>query len=246
MTEEKGADSGDADMDSSSDLFPFMDEVEAALAELELKLANGAKLKPEHSSEIFELWLVNSSMSGLVHFDSRGEASNARRRLEKGADKSRRLLTELRALKRESPGTIDRLDNLVWSVFSRRFPAIDDDENELADKPVPIEWLVRTLNQILTFELKQVDEYFSEEWEARGRGADVLARKVAVSVAKTYLDLGNGQRPTFGVESHQSKPATPYTRAVDRIFKALDIKVGFRKPCKYVCDNLDALIEAGS
>ena len=56
-----------------SDLFSFMDEVKAALTEL----ADGPEPKPEHSSEILELWLVNSSMSGLMHFDSRGNSTKA-------------------------------------------------------------------------------------------------------------------------------------------------------------------------
>ncbi|MEO9875326.1 MAG: hypothetical protein ABJM26_04820 [Anderseniella sp.] len=232
-----------ASTDTDINLFPFMDEVKGALADLQIP--GGPKLESDHSSEILGLYLDNLQGLGTLVFESKGQAAKARRALEKCTDKSNRLVAELRTLKRASPDTIERLDRFAGIASAVHIQCRDDDSILDPELTLPIGKFTLLLNKILSLELDRVERYMEGKWPGSGRGAELFPREIALCVAKIYMDLRDGERPTFGRDgAHGAKPATPYTRAVDRIFKALDIKIRFRKPCEHVCESLDELLRS--
>ncbi len=79
-------------------------------------------------------------------------------------------------------------------------------------------------------------EEISAFWARRGRGAEWYARNSALAVARLYIS-NVGEMPKFGI-TPDGDPSTKYTRKVQEIFEILEIKVGFRKPCKWAIEQL--------
>ncbi|WP_243613525.1 hypothetical protein [Shimia aestuarii] len=78
----------------------------------------------------------------------------------------------------------------------------------------------------------------------RGRPTQVDANQLAVAVGEIFMEL-QGKLPTFG-KDQDDEPSTPYCRAVDEVFRVLNIKsaadgvsrASFRGPCERAIEVL--------
>jgi len=219
------------------EIFSFERDVEAALAKLELP--DGPKVTRDHVEEISSLWYLGEP--DLVIFRSKSDAAAAKKLLSKCASKTTQLLYEYRQLRDISDEMSEKIDSASPFAF---ISSSDEDDGMVVidtnEKP-SLDAVLEKLNRLFEAGHRSIERYMHKEWPGKGRGADRYPRKVALSVAKIYIELRNGEKPKYGVDGIRGEePATLYTRVVHRIFKALEIDTSFRSPCQHVVNKIKA------
>lgn len=83
-------------------------------------------------------------------------------------------------------------------------------------------------------ELKSQEEKF---WDISHRAPNYYARAIALRLAKLYSREA-GLYPTSGTSGTTGEPSTSYTRALEKVFKLLDIKSAARSPAEWAIEQL--------
>jgi hypothetical protein len=212
-------------------LLRFETGVETALKKLEIP--GGPKLQDEQLERVLDIWLPTHFQ--YETFTSKGATQELKGKLLDAASSARKLLKnlrEIRALSFPLYKLIGQLyfERLAGDLFETEYYW---DTEEKIDKD--IELAIRQHVRLLERGAAMADRALSEKWPGRGKGADLRGREIAEAVAQIYMELRNGELPTFGLHGVNGKdPATPYTWAVHEVFSAIGLKMSFRSPCEKV------------
>jgi len=122
--------------------------------------------------------------------------------------------------------------DLIFSV-----PDIDDNPsyNEPRHEHKSYENLIFALADDLNIERRRIIAEKTKLWgESKHRGELVLAKEVALQVAKLYVKLRQ-ENPTYGTGESKEKPQGPstlFTRVVMQVFAELGLTADAQTPCK--------------
>lgn len=83
-------------------------------------------------------------------------------------------------------------------------------------------------------ELKDQEKQF---WTVSSRPPNYYARSMALRLARLYA-REKGQRPTFGMSREGNFPSTDFGRALEEVFRILDIKASVRNAATWALNQL--------
>jgi hypothetical protein len=206
--------------DLTKRVYELFSKLEKVLRKLELP--DGPKLTHQH------IGLIGATRE--FAFSSKKEATDTKHALERAANALKMASIELKAL----PDTVNRRLALFSKISD--VDTISDGSDEFIFERPHLD-LILEIESELTAELRRTEDERNLVWNGPGKTFDAEARLIAWKVAEIYMQLKPGQIPTIS-KSNNDEPTSPYTRAVDSVFRLLLIEISYRSPCEYVVKKL--------
>lgn len=97
--------------------------------------------------------------------------------------------------------------------------------------------LVVSMYLIFRDRLKELSDQEAQFWKVSSRPPNYFARTVALRLARFYAKE-NGKRPTFGMSREGNFPSTDFGRALEEVFRILDIKASVRNAATWATAQL--------
>lgn len=89
----------------------------------------------------------------------------------------------------------------------------------------------------LELRLRDLKEQEVQFWSVGNRPPNYYARVIALRFARLFA-ARSSKRPTFGISSEGSHPSTQYGRALEEVFRILEIRANVRKAAEWALTQL--------
>ncbi len=227
----------EVDLDQILQSLPEMIE-QLGVALRKLQIEGGPKLETEHIEMV--------CFANRLVYRKKVDANAAWKSLEKCNAQLYRLQSEFSQL---STDVIDRMER-----YSEVVIPLDPDDPDAALLPVreehrSLDNLISALKREFESEFLRISLERAAIWPEKKPDArksdpvpnlDARAMLVAAKVAEIYMHLRNGKIPGYAKDD-DNRPSSPYTKAVDKVFKTLGItEPTFRRPCKFIVHEIKA------
>jgi hypothetical protein len=162
------------------------------------------------------------------------------------------LETALDALIPEDRKTDEGMNQMVWGILdavdasARRTITVaspntitDMIRKNKADTGYYIHalWTLVDFKEFLEDRRNELKDQERQYWSQKHRSPKHYPRAIALRLARLYA-REKGERPTFGTARDGGHPSTNYGRALEKIFAALGIKNGVRRPAEWALAQL--------
>lgn len=98
-------------------------------------------------------------------------------------------------------------------------------------------WVVLDFHRAFKERLAELEEQKDKFWNVSHRAPDYYARAIASRLAKLYA-RETGEFPTSGTSPISGGASTRFTKALEKVFKLLDINCGVRSPADWAIKHL--------
>lgn len=98
-------------------------------------------------------------------------------------------------------------------------------------------FLLLDLRSALSARVQELADQEAEFWSGKSRPPNHYARTIALRFAR-LIAKETGQKPTFGTSKDGSHPSTDFGRALEDVFKLLEIKANVNRAAKWAIDQL--------